>query len=302
MMTPFLLCFGLGFSAWTFARTMQAQGWRVMGTCRDAGKAAALSRRGIECAVFADDRPLEADLVRSVTHCLISIPPGNGNEADVVLRLHGDDLAAARPSWIGYLSTTGVYGDYKGEWVDEDSPCLPTQLRSQSRLEAEGQWRSFGTRHGVPLSVFRLAGIYGPGRSALDMARAGRAHRIIKPGQVFSRIHVTDIAAALQASCASSSASVYNVCDDDAAPPQDVVAYACELLDVPVPAAVPFDEAVLSPMARSFYADNKRVSNQRIKTELSVALRYPTYREGLRAILSENAVSDDYFPTGLLKK
>jgi nucleoside-diphosphate-sugar epimerase len=188
--------------------------------------------------------------------------------------------------WIGYLSTTGVYGDRAGGWVDEEAPLIPTGERGRRRVAAEARWLDLVRRHGSLVHIFRLAGIYGPGRNALDTVRAGRAQRIVKPGQIFSRIHVADIAQVLRASMAKPEpGAIYNVCDDDPAPPADVVAFACDLLGVPCPPPVPFDEAKLSQMALSFYADSKRVSNRRIKEELGVRLLYPSYRDGLAALL-----------------
>lgn len=300
-MAPFLLCFGLGYSAWPVARRLQARGWRVVGTCRDDARAAKLSRQGIDCVVFTGERPLERRLVQAASHCLVSIPPENDSEDDVVLRHHGDDLSTRSLAWIGYLSSTAVYGDAGGAWVDEDSPCAPGSLRSQRRLQAEHHWRSFASRSGVPLGIFRLGGIYGPGRSVIEGLRAGRLRRIIKAGQVFSRIHVDDSARCLRLACQSHLAGLYNLCDDEPSPAQDVIAYACYLLALPLPAAVAFDEAVLSPMARSFYNDNRRVSNRRIKTALSLAFRYPSYRQGLAAILSADREPADYFPRDLLE-
>jgi nucleoside-diphosphate-sugar epimerase len=187
--------------------------------------------------------------------------------------------------WAGYLSTTGVYGDCGGAWVDEDSPLAPNVERARRRVEAEQAWRAAG----LPLHIFRLAGIYGPGRSAIDSVRAGTARRIVKPGQVFSRIHVEDIAQSVLASLDHPRpGAVYNLCDDDPAPPQEVIAYACRLLGVAPPPEIPWQQALatLSPMALSFYADSKRVRNDRMKAELGVTLAYPSYREGLRAILA----------------
>jgi nucleoside-diphosphate-sugar epimerase len=203
------------------------------------------------------------------------------HRADADGREHAADLAALRPAWVGYLSTTGVYGDRAGGWVDEASALTPAGERGRRRVAAEAGWRALG----LPLHIFRLAGIYGPGRSALDSVRAGKAQRIDKPGQVFSRIHVDDIAAVLDASIARPyPGAIYNVCDDDPAPPQDVIAYACALLGRAPPPLVPFDQAALSPMARSFYGESKRVSNRRIKDELGVRLRFPDYRAGLDAL------------------
>ena len=283
--SPHLFCFGLGFSAGALARRLLAQGWRVTGTCRDTARAAELQQLGIAPVVF--DRAHQiAELDRhlaAATHLLSSVPPDE--TGDPVLDMHGAAIArAARHlAWIGYLSTTGVYGDRGGGWVDEDSALTPTGPRGRRRLEAERAWLALP----LPAHLFRLAGIYGPGRSALDTVRIGKARRVVKPGQVFSRIHVDDIVAVLLASIARPAAgTAYNVCDDDPADPAAVIAFACDLLGVPPPPEVPFAEATLSPMARSFYDDNKRVRNDRIKHALGVTLRYPSYREGLRALLA----------------
>jgi nucleoside-diphosphate-sugar epimerase len=213
------------------------------------------------------------------------VPPDEAG--DPVLDRHGGDLARLPGlRWLGYLSTTGVYGTREGGWVDEASPLAPTGERGRRRAAAEAGWLELGHRHGLSVHVFRLAGIYGPGRSAFDALRAGTAKRIAKPGQVFSRIHVADIVAVLRASMAQPRAgAVYNLCDDDPAPPEEVVAHAAYLLGVPPPPLVPFEAAELSPMARSFYDDNKRVANRLIKEELGVRLRYPSYRDGLAALL-----------------
>lgn len=285
---PRLFCFGLGYTAGALGRRLKAQGWRVAGTCREEERRLVLAAGGFEVFHFARERPLDEPraALAGATHLLSSIAPDT--EGDPVLDLHAADIAAL-PSlrWAGYLSTTGVYGDREGGWVDEDSALQPTSPRSRRRVAAEAAWLDFHSRHGVPVHVFRLAGIYGPGRNALEAVRSGRARRIVKPGQVFSRIHVDDIATTLEASMAAPCpGAVYNVCDDEAAPPQDVIAYACTLLDVPPPPAIPFERAEMSAMARSFYRDNKRVSNRRIKEELGVRPTWPTYREGLRALLS----------------
>jgi nucleoside-diphosphate-sugar epimerase len=221
------------------------------------------------------------------THLLSSVPPGA--EGDPVLAWHADDIATISGlRWIGYLSTTGVYGDRQGGWVDEESPREPTGSRGERRVAAEDGWFALGARCGVPVQSFRLAGIYGPGRNALETVRSGNARRVVKPGQVFSRIHVDDIAAVLRASIARPHAgAAYNVCDDEAAPPETVIEYACELLGVDPPAPVAFEDAELSPMGRSFYRDNKRVSNRRIREELGVTLNWPNYREGLRGLLAD---------------
>jgi len=284
-----LFCFGVGYSALRLADRLVAAGWTVAGTCRTEEKRQALAERGIAAVAFERGHPIDdaATVLADTTHLLSSVPPDDAG--DPVLDLHRSDIAAiAGLRWAGYLSTTGVYGDTAGAWVDEAAATHPTNTRSKRRLAAEQDWLGLGRAHGIPVHVFRLAGIYGPGRSVLDQARTGTARRVVKPGQAFSRIHVDDIAAVLEASMAHPDpGAVYNVCDDEPAPSADVVAYACALLGVAPPPEVPFEEADLSPMARSFYADNRRVRNGRIKQDLGVALRYPSYREGLRAIADE---------------
>jgi nucleoside-diphosphate-sugar epimerase len=280
-----LFCFGLGYSALALARSLQRQGWRVSGTCRDAQKQSMLSDLGIATKIFDRDRPIRGltDLLPDVTHLLSSVPPDE--RGDPVIDVHGGEIAVVskRLDWIGYLSTTGVYGDRAGDWVDEASALMPSGFRGRRRVAAEQAWRGLPQ----PAHLFRLAGIYGPGSSALDTVREGRAKRIVKPGQVFSRIHLDDIVQVIEASIARPHAgTAYNVCDDDPAPPSDVIAFACELLQVPPPPEIDFDRAELSPMGRSFYDDNKRVRNDRIKAELGVSLRYPSYRFGLPAILA----------------
>ncbi len=277
-------CFGLGYSATFLARELLALGSRVSGTCRDPEKRRRLLEFGFDAHLFDRDHPLrEIDqLLAGATHVLSSVPPDE--LGDPVLDIHGEALAGASgASWVGYLSTTGVYGDRHGGWVDEDSALLPTGERGRRRVEAEGRWRALSR----PAHIFRLAGIYGPGSSALDNVRAGRARRVIKPGQVFSRIHVGDIAQTLLASMRHPyPGRVYNLCDDDPAPPSDVIELACDLLGSAKPPEVKLEAAGLSPMARSFHDDNKRVSNARIKRELGIVLGYPSYRDGLAAILA----------------
>jgi nucleoside-diphosphate-sugar epimerase len=236
---------------------------------------------------FDGSENLPPSVLQGVTHLLISAPPGPAG--DPVLRGAGQALRACAPhlKWIGYLSTTGVYGDRNGEWVDESSPLTPTNDRSKWRVEAERAWTEFGEREDVPVSIFRLAGIYGPGRNQLRSMLEGSGRRIIKPGQLFSRIHVDDIAGVLDASIRrGGSAEVLNVCDDEPAPPQDVIAYAAQLLGMPPPPEEPFETAALSPMAKSFYNDSKRVSNARMKASLGYRLLHPTYREGLQALMA----------------
>ncbi|MBC7908683.1 MAG: SDR family NAD(P)-dependent oxidoreductase [Rhodospirillaceae bacterium] len=265
--------FGLGFSGRVIARQLLEKGWQVAGSTR-SGEAVDLP----DVTVFPFERghPLPPGALDGVTHVLSSVPPDG--EGDPVL----DVMALPDLTWAGYLSTTGVYGDRQGEWVDENAELRPTVDRARRRVAAERQWLDRGAH------VFRLAGIYGPGRSAIDSVKDGTARRINKPGQVFSRTHVDDIAQTVLASMARPHpGTAYNVCDDDAAPPQDVIVHAARLLGMEPPPELSWDEAqtVLSPMALSFYADNKRVSNERIKRELGVVLKHPTYREGLAALL-----------------
>lgn len=277
-----LFCFGLGYSAQVLARRLAALGWTVAGTSREGGGA----------GVFHFDRnhPLAdpAGRMAGTTHLLLSVPPEK--DGDPVFACHGADIAKLMDlRWLGYLSTTGVYGDHGGGWVDEATPAAADgQLnqRSRWRAAAEQAWLDWARRLGRPMHIFRLAGIYGPGRNALENLRLGKARRIVKPGHVFSRIHVDDLATVLQASMARPNpGAIYNVCDDEAAPPQDVITHAAELLGHRPPPAIAFDEADLSPMAASFYRDNKRVRNDRIRQELGVQLQYPNYRVGLAALL-----------------
>jgi nucleoside-diphosphate-sugar epimerase len=280
--TGHLFCFGLGYSALTLAERLLARGWRISGTCRSTEKQQALKARGIDAYLFDRAHPV-ADLgakLSGVTDLLASVPPDDAG--DPVIDLHGPEIAnATHLQWIGYLSTTGVYGDCDGAWVDEMSPLQPSGARGLKRLKAEQAWAALPN----PAHLFRLAGIYGPGSSALDSVRQGRARRVVKPGQVFSRVHVADIASVLIASMARPHpGAAYNVCDDDPAPPADVITYACELLGVEPPPVVDYANADLSPMARSFYDDNKRVKNDRIKAELGVSLAFPDYRVGLKSL------------------
>ena len=285
-MTNRLFIFGLGYSGSEIARQARAAGWHVAGTVRGGDKAQQLAAEGIETHLFDGTAPLPESAFGETTHVVCTIAPGG--TGDPVLRVCAPLLRQAR--WRGYLSTTGVYGDHAGGWVDETTPTNPGQPRSVERLAAERGWQAIGA------TLFRLPGIYGPGRSAIDQVKAGTARRIDKPGQVFSRIHVEDIAATVLAALAHPAArpaarpapgAVYNVADNLPASTADVIAYACELLAMPVPPLVPWAEIAptMSAMARSFYAENRRVRNDRIKDDLGVTLRYPTYREGLRAIL-----------------
>jgi nucleoside-diphosphate-sugar epimerase len=282
-MTGTLFSFGHGYSARALSARLLPKGWRVIGTTRDAAKAEALRAEGVEPVTWpgGDLAPLA-----EATHLLISAAPDEAG--DPVLRQAREAILAAAPRlrWAGYLSTTGVYGDHGGGWVDEGTPLAPSTRRGRLRVEAEAAWRALAEETGLPLHIFRLAGIYGPGRGPFAKVRAGTARRIVKPGQVFSRIHVEDIAQVLEASMARPDpGAVYNLCDDDPAPPQEVIAEAARLLRLPPPPEEDFESAELTPMARSFYAESKRVRNDRIKRELGVRLRYPGYREGLAALL-----------------
>ncbi|MBM3532752.1 MAG: SDR family oxidoreductase [Alphaproteobacteria bacterium] len=282
---PRLFCFGLGYSAQALARSLRQRGWTVAGTARRAETRAALVADGFEVHLFDRSRPLTdaAGILAGTTHLLDSVPPDD--EGDPAIDRHGDTIATLDTEWIGYLSTTGVYGDRGGAWVDETSDLRPIGERGRRRVEAERAWLDLWRRHGRPVHLFRLAGIYGPGRGPFEQLRAGTAKRVIKPGQVFSRIHVEDIVQVLEASMAHPNpGAAYNVCDNEAAPPQDVIVEASRLLGIAPPPETPFEAANLSPMARSFYDELKRVSNRRIKEELGVRLRYPTYREGLAAL------------------
>jgi nucleoside-diphosphate-sugar epimerase len=284
-----LFCFGCGYSARVFAGRLKARGFEVAGTCRTEEGAARLKSEGIELFIFDSQKPLAdpGEALKGTTHLLISTPPSE--KGDPVLAAHRDALARIAPEirWAGYLSTTGVYGDRKGEWVSEDTALDPNVTRSDRRAAAERDWQELADETGLALHIFRLAGIYGPGRNQLKGVIDGTAKRIVKEGQIFSRIHVEDIANVLEASMAKPNpGAIYNVCDDEPAPAPVVVAYAAELLGRTPPPEIPFEEADLSPMAKSFYMSSRRVSNARMHEELGVRLSYPTYREGLKALLA----------------
>ena len=280
-----LLSIGHGFSARALAARLVPQGWRIVGTTRSPDKADAIADTGVEPVVWPG-----ADLgalIAQSPNVLVSAGPDSAG--DPVLNAVEDAVTRAAPDlrWVGYLSTTGVYGDHDGDWVDEDTPLTPSTKRGRARVTAEARWQAIPD---LPLHIFRLAGIYGPGRGPFAKVRAGTARRIIKQGQVFSRIHVEDIAQALELSLQRPDpGAVYNLCDDDPAPPQDVIAHAAELLGLPVPPAIPFDQADMTPMARSFYAESKKVRNDRIKQALGWAPQFPTYRAGLTALLARDS-------------
>ncbi len=302
-----MLFLGYGFCAASIAPLLHTAGWQLSATCRTPEKAARLQAQGIATIMLdTPPRPSETLLPEilppatfdGVSHVLVSVPPDA--DGDPVLPLVGEAMVAHAtgvPSgvsggiqWIGYLSTTGVYGDHQGAWIDEGTPPGPIGIRGQRRVAAERQWLDFGAAHHISVNLFRLAGIYGAGRNQLRSVKAGTARRINKPGQVFSRIHVDDIAATVLAAIRHSrsggiSARAYSVCDDAPAPPHEVVAFAAALLGVVPPPLIDFEQADLSPMARSFYSENKRIHNDRIKDELGVSLKYPNYREGLTALV-----------------
>ena len=276
---PALLTLGHGYSAAALAASLLGS-WKVSGTARTRAQADVMRACEVAPVDWADATAVVAAL-RAADHLLVSVPPEAAG--DPALRRFGGVLAEIAPRWIGYLSTTGVYGDRQGGWVNEESALRPMSDRGAWRVAAERRWRAV-----LPgANVFRLAGIYGPGRSAFERLRAGRARRIIKPGQVFSRIHVEDIAASLAASMGQpSTGRAYNLADDLPAPPQDVIAFAARLLGLQVPPDEAFEMAEMSDMARSFYGESKRVSNRRMRDELGVDLKYSDYRIGLRAILA----------------
>ena len=284
-----LFCFGFGYSARRFASLCTNKGWHVVGTSRTPSGVRAVNDLGFTGVLFDGEAasPGVRAALTQATHILVSAAPDA--TGDPVLRHHAEDLAACQSiTWIGYLSTVGVYGDYGGAWVDEETEPRPKSERSKRRLQAEQAWQTFAEVHGCSLQIFRLSGIYGPGRSAIDKLREGKARRLVKPGQVFNRIHVDDIAQVLDAAAhAPGRNGIFNLTDDLPAPPQDVVSYAAELLGLAPPPEIDFETADLSPMARSFYSENKRVSNAKLKAAFALELIFPTYREGIAAIAAD---------------
>lgn len=282
-----LFCFGLGFSARHLIERLDREKWHVAGTVRETASALRWLAAGVEAYPFDGTAPTPGieEALCGTTHVLVSAPPSS--DGDPVLANYRSVLAATPGiRWIGYFSTVGVYGEHHGGWVDETTPASPLSTRSRHRRAAEEAWETFAKETGKRVVIFRLAGIYGPGRSAVESVREGRARRIVKAGQRFNRIHVADIANVVLASMqGKGNAPILNVTDDLPAPPQDVIAHAAELLGAPIPPEIPFEEAQLSPMARSFYGENKQVRNDLIKRDLGIKLIYPTYREGLAAIV-----------------
>lgn len=293
--TPHLLVFGYGYSAHRIGKRLLQSGWLVSGTRRSDEGTSELEAMGVRGHVFDGARPASSvvSVLNAATHLLVSIPPDDGG--DPVLSHHRPDVVASDTlEWIGYLSTTGVYGDRGGAWVDERTPPDPSTARSRRRRAAERAWTKTALVAGVPLQIFRLSGIYGPDRSVVDRLRAGTATRLVRAGLVFNRIHVDDVAGAVLAGIDRPEATgVFNVSDNLPSSPQDVLMHAAGLLGVEPPPERSVDEADLSPVARSFYSECKRVSNDRLKADLRYRLRYPTYREGLAAVVAERVTDFD---------
>lgn len=297
-----LFCFGYGYTCDYLAHELLAQGgWSVSGTTRDPEKRTFLRGKGVKSHLFDYEHPLGDPyfILNGTTHLLISTPPDD--MGDPTFAMHAADIMRISTlEWVGYLSTTGVYGDRDGGVVSETSEIRPNSKRGSRRLRAEEEWLSLYQAYGLPVHLFRLAGIYGPGRSALDSVRAGVARRINKPGQVFNRIHVEDIVQVLMASMAHPNAGrAYNLADDDPVPSHEVIKYACEVLGLTPPPLIPYNEADMAPITRSFYADNKRVSNTRIKEELGIVLKYPDFRKGIDACLAaeQSPQMQNYLPS-----
>lgn len=284
-----LFVFGAGYSAQAAITALRADGDpSVTATTRSPEKAADLTRKGVTSLVFDGSSPsaLLRPALETATHLLVSIAPGP--DGDPVLAHHAADLLAApNLKWIGYYSTIGVYGDAEGQWIDETALTEPLSARNRYRLDAEAGWQALAEEKSIPLAILRLAGIYGPSRSPFEKLRSGTARRIVKPGQVFNRIHVQDIGAITALAAQNRLHGIFNICDDEPAPPQDVIAHAAQLLGMTPPPEIAFEQADLSPMARTFYAGNRRVSNAKIKSALGYALKFPTYREGHAAIFAQ---------------
>jgi len=282
-------CFGYGYTTDYLGHALQTadEGWTIGGTVRDLDRQRELLARRVRSRIFDEDHPIvdPETLFGRFSHLLLSIPPDSNG--DPVFNMHGQDIARLKKlKWVGYLSSTGVYGDRDGGSVDENSEVRPTSARGSKRALAEQQWLSLYHQYGIPVHIFRLSGIYGPGRSALDSVRAGMSRRINKPGHKFNRIHVEDIVQVLKNSFDNPNpGTIYNLSDDLPTPSYDVIGHACELLGQEPPPIIPYDEANLAPITLSFYSDNKYVKNDKIKTELGVQLKYPDYKSGLEGCL-----------------
>jgi nucleoside-diphosphate-sugar epimerase len=281
-----LLIFGFGYSGKALARRLMAQGWSVSATVRRAQDAAEAVSLGV-LPVDPEDAGALAMAAGHARAILVTAPPGERGCPGLAALAPAIAASGAFPDWIGYLSTTGVYGDREGGWVVEASALNAHSVEGARRVAAERDWRQIGRGMGLTVTAFRLPGIYGPGRSPFDRLRAGTARRLVKPGHVFSRIHVEDLAAGLEASITRPrAAGIYNLCDDEPASAAEVTAYAAGLLGIAPPPEEAFDPATLSPAVQRFYEECKRVSNARAKAELGWSPAYPTYREGLAAILA----------------
>lgn len=274
-----LFIFGYGYSAKAIAEELRAECDWIGGTSRDPDKLASMAEAGIEAFLFDGIQPTVAiaEALQKATHILISAGPDA--EGDPALRCHRLDIAnAPKLKWVGYLSTVGVYGDHQGAWVDESTECCPVSKRSIERVRAEGAWQSFVGELDKPLGIYRLAGIYGPGRNQMKNVEKGKSRCIIKKDQVFNRIHVADIAQVLAKAALTKHKGIMNVCDDEPAPPQDVITYCAELLGVEPPKAVDYEDAKMTPMARSFYGENKRCSNKKLHELIEGDMYFPNYR------------------------
>ncbi|MGC0053667.1 SDR family oxidoreductase [Brucella pituitosa] len=280
-----IFLFGAGYSARAFSRLMTGEAERIDGTTRNEQNFPTLEKAGIAPIIFDGETasPELIDRLAKSTHVVISISPRESGDPSLAIV----EEALRRPDntirWIGYLSTVGVYGNHDGNWIDETTPCEPSSRRSLERVEAENAWNALSERHGTPVALLRLSGIYGPGRNAFINLERGTARRIIKEGQVFNRIHVEDIAGTLRFLAGTNTGGAFNITDNEPAPPQDVVVYAAELMGVAPPPEVPFEDADMKPMARSFYGENKRVSNQRIK-DLGYDFIHPDYKAAFSAM------------------
>jgi nucleoside-diphosphate-sugar epimerase len=280
-----LLIFGFGYTGRALARRMMRQGWTVSATARKAEERAVALAAGVQAFAPSDEAAL-ADAVARAQAILVTAPPGEAGCPGLHVLAPAIGAARAFPDWLGYLSTTGVYGDRGGGWVFETSALNAQSVEGARRVAAERDWLEVGRGMGLTVTVFRLPGIYGPGRSPFDRLRQGAVRRLVKPGHVFSRIHLDDLVAGLEASIARPRAGgIYNLCDDEPAPAAEVIAHAARLLGLAPPPEEPYDPSALSPAAQRFWAECKRVSNARAKAELGWRPAYPSYREGLRAVL-----------------
>ncbi|PLW77766.1 SDR family oxidoreductase [Cohaesibacter celericrescens] len=284
-----LFIFGYGYSAQAIARELMPHCEWIAGTSRSEGKLAQIEAQGLRAYQFDGLHPNPdcAEAIRGATHILISIAPDA--DGDPAMRCHGEDIKQSKAlEWLGYLSTVGVYGNHDGAWVNEETECKPMSRRSVQRVAAEQSWQKFAHHRNTPLGIYRLAGIYGPGRNQMIKLDAGTCRSINKPGQVFNRIHVDDIALAVSMAAMQAHAGILNVCDDEPAPPQQVIAYCADLMGLKPPIETSFEQAVMSPMGRSFYGENKRCSNEKLHGLIGGTMRYPTYRDAFTHMWSKD--------------